>query len=189
MDKIVSAYVSVMLECKVIDEQQKEVMVYGLDLLFSSIVSLLSFIFLGLCLDKGMQTFWLLIVFIPLQSFGGGYHCQTHLRCWILMMVGYLVAMFVLVKLPIIVLWSGALAGGYSFLKIAPIENPKATFGKTFRRKMQKIVVGIYIVALSLAVISMVYRVEWNKTVLVAVILSAFSIVSAQIKFESEKRI
>lgn len=71
MDKIVNACIFVMLECKVIDEQQKEVMVYGLDLLFSSIASLLSFIFLGLYLDKGIQTFWLLIVFIPLQSFGG----------------------------------------------------------------------------------------------------------------------
>lgn len=182
MDRIIDSCVTAMLDYKVIDKRQQAVMVYGLDLLFSSIVSLVSLVLLGLFLNRGMQTLWLLMIFIPLQSFGGGYHCQTHFRCWLLMLVGYLLTMFVVVKVPLILLWSGAVLGAYSFLRLAPIENPKAAFGLKFRRKMRQSVICFYIAALILAAVMTVFKIEWNKIILIAIILSATSILSAEIK-------
>lgn len=182
MDKIVNLCITMMLEYKVIDEQQKDIMVYGLDLLFSSMVSLASFILLGFCLNREIETIWLLITFIPLQSFGGGYHCQTHFRCWLLMMAGYLTAMFVLVKIPAVILWGGSVLGGYSFLKLAPVENPKAMFGEIFGNRMRKIVVCIYFAALLSAGIVLGAGTEWHTVILSGVVLSAISIIGAKVK-------
>lgn len=182
MDIIVNSCVKMMLEYEVIDAQQKDVMVYGLDLLFSSIVSLASFVLLGFCLGRERETFWLLITFIPLQSFGGGYHCQTHFRCWLLMLVGYFAAMYIIIKIPAILLWGGAVLGAYSFMKLAPIENPNAMFGEFFRKKMRRIVMCLYWSSLLLARIIQGVEHKYYTVILVAVILSASSILGAYLK-------
>lgn len=171
-----------MLEYEVIDARQTDVMVYGLDLLFSSIVSLASFVLLGFCLGRERETFWLLITFIPLQSFGGGYHCQTHFRCWLLMLVGYFIAMYIIIKIPAILLWGGAMLGAYSFMKLAPIENPNALLGDVFRKKMRRIVVCIYWTTLLLAGIIQGVEQNYYAVILAAVILSASSILGAYTK-------
>ena len=153
MEKWINAFVATMLEYGVIEKPQKAIMTYGLDLLFSSVISLLSIIVCGVALNVEIQTLWLLAAFIPLQSFGGGYHCKTHLRCWLLMLVGYLISVFGLIQLPAPVLWGGALLAAYSFLKLTPVEHENAPFGKEFEKRMHEIVVGLYYIALVVAAV------------------------------------
>ena len=69
MDRLVNRSVAAMLKDQVISEEQKAVMIYGLDLLYSSIISLLSFVVLGFVLKRLVPTLVLLLFFIPLQSF------------------------------------------------------------------------------------------------------------------------
>ena len=182
MEKLINSCIGAMLDCKVIDEQQRAVMEYGLDLLFSSVVSLLSFALLGVIFDVEMQTFILLMTFIPLQSFGGGYHCQTHFRCWMLMMVTYLLAVFVLMKLPLVILWCGAVLGVYPFLKWAPIENPRAPFGEEFGKRMRSVVIIVYFIAMVFAALASPCGSECMRPILTGVIMSDVSILCAKVK-------
>ena len=182
MEKLINSCIGAMLEYKVIDEQQRTVMEYSLDLLFSSVVSLLSFALLGIIFDVEMQTFILLMTFIPLQSFGGGYHCQTHFKCWMLMMVTYILSIFVLMKLPLIVLWCGAVLGAYPFLKWAPIENPRAPFGEEFGKRMRSIVIAVYFIALLVAAVASWGGSECVEPILTGVIMSGVSILYAKVK-------
>ena len=182
MERLVNRSVTAMLEHQIVREEQQAVIIYGLDLLYSSIISLLSFVVLGSFLNRLLPTAVLLLFFIPLQSFGGGYHCQTHFRCWLLMMIGYLAAVFVLMNLPLYILWSMMLIGAYAILKFAPIENPAAPFGECFRKKMRRIMLVVFAAAVLLAGIFSVMREELASPILVAVILSEVSITSAKIK-------
>ena len=189
MERLVGWSVTVMLENQVIEEEQRDVIFYGLDLLYSSIISMLSFVFFGLLLKQITVTMILLLFFIPLQSFGGGYHCQTHFRCWLLMMIGYIFAIFVLLKLPIYILLIVALVGSPAALVFAPIENPEAPFGEDFRRKMRKIFMAVFFVALILVALLSVSHMMIAGPILVAVILSEVSITSAKIKqFYKERK-
>lgn len=181
MKKIVNAWVGMMLSYGVIDKKQRAVMIYGLDLLLSSIVSVASFLVLGVLLGTGLQTVCFWGIFIPLQSFGGGYHCQTHFRCWLLMLVCYLGALYVIVPLPISILWCGALLASYSFVKLAPIENVHAPFSEAFRRKMHVGVLGVYILALVLAGLCCNGSTEIAKVILTAVLFSGTSIWCAKV--------
>jgi len=182
MGKLVQLSVESMLKYEVIEEKQREVIVYGLDLLYSSAISIMSFLILGVLLKQLIPTIVLLLFFIPLQSFGGGYHCQTHLRCWLLMMAGYLVAVFGLMNLPSYVLWVGAVAAGCVILRFAPIENPAAPFGEDFRKKMRKIAISVLGVAFVAAGVLAVIGKEVAVPILVAVMLSGMSIMSAKAK-------
>lgn len=182
MEKVVQYCTDVMLKQDVIDKGQRERMLYGLDLLFSSILSLLSFTILGMMLGKGAETFWLLAVMIPMQSFGGGYHCQTHFRCWLLMVISMGVALYGLVQFPQWMLWCATLAASGAIFGLAPIEHPDAPFGEVFRQKMKRVVRGVYLMALIAAAASEYLRIGYPNIILAAVLLSGISITSAKIK-------
>ena len=127
-----------MINQKIIEEKQYAVIAYGLELLLSSVVNILSILFIGAIVNRAGEIILLLLVSIPLQSFGGGYHCNTHLRCWALTTGGYLIAVLGAVYLPVEVLLGAALISMYSFLKFSPVENIKAPFGDKFKNKMNK---------------------------------------------------
>ena len=92
MEKVVRLFVSKMIEQNVIEEQRRAVISYGLELFFSSVINILSILLISVLINREGGIILLLLVSVPLQSFGGGYHCNTHLRCWILTTGGYLAA-------------------------------------------------------------------------------------------------
>lgn len=182
MRQIVGRLVNMMVNKNVIEEKQRFVISYGLDLLLTSFISLFSIVFLGFLLNRTIQTLWLMVTFIPLQSFGGGYHCKTHFKCWLLMIIGYLVAIYILLLLPKEILWGGALLFASSFLKRAPVENSKAPLGKIFRKKMKIIVTCIYFVVMIAPIVIFLFGGRFLKEVSASVILSGFSILCASVK-------
>lgn len=103
MERLVYSCVSGMIKYGVIEKRHEAVIEYGLDLLFSSVLEMVTLLIMGTILHKGIYTICLLLTFIPLQSFGGDFHCQTHLRCFIMMIIGYLFSVYVLAELPVIV--------------------------------------------------------------------------------------
>ena len=182
MEKWINAFVAIMLEYRVIEKPQKAIMTYGLDLLFSSVISLLSIIVCGFVLDVEIQTLWLLAAFIPLQTFGRGYHCKTYLRCWLLMLVGYLISVFGLLRLPVPVLWGGAVLASYPFLKLTSVEHENASFGEAFGKRMHEIVVSLYYIALMVAAVGTWMKWGCAKPILAAVVMSGVSILCAKMR-------
>jgi len=144
MERVISYIINSMLAKGVIEEKQRAVTAYGLDLLLSTVISLTVLIVIGNMLGQGMQTICFLIPVILFQGFGGGYHCQTHLRCWALMVCSLVFALFVLQSLPAGILVLGAVFSGYPILAIAPVQNVRAPFSERFGRRMHRILVGIY---------------------------------------------
>lgn len=175
MEKIIEHIISTMLAKGVIEEKQKAVIAYGLDLLLSTVISMTVLVVIGNVLGQGMQTICFLIPLVLFQGFGGGYHCQTHLRCWALMICNLLFALLVLQKLPVELLVLGAAFSGYPILVIAPVQNPRAPFSEGFGRRMHRIVVWIYVGCWAVAGGFHIFMGD-ARAVLSAVILSGISI-------------
>lgn len=56
MERIINHIINVMLAKGVIDEKQRAVTAYGLDLLLSTVISLTALVVIGNMLGQGMQT-------------------------------------------------------------------------------------------------------------------------------------
>lgn len=76
MEKVVRLFVSKMIEQNVIEEQRRAVISYGLELFFSSVINILSILLISVLINREGGIILLLLVSVPLQSFGGGYHCK-----------------------------------------------------------------------------------------------------------------
>lgn len=67
----------------VINKEEREVYIYGTELMLSSIVGILALIIVSVCIGQCFQWLPFLVGFVPLRLLGGGYHAKNH-RCCIL---------------------------------------------------------------------------------------------------------
>lgn len=103
----------------VIPSDERDVYEYGFDITLYTLLSTLGLLAIGVILRQLVNTAVLIAIFYTCQSFGGGYHAPTHLRCFLSMCVG-LTAGLALLWLPVDELWF-ALAGGASIAALLVI--------------------------------------------------------------------
>lgn len=183
MNSVIDRLVGQMILLGAAPEEAADVLVYGLDLLFSSVLTTAALLLIGWMAGFGLSVLLLLAAFIPLQSFGGGYHCQTHLRCFLMTTCNMLAALLLSRLLPLPILLLTALVAALPLYRIAPVEHPNAPFGEAFGKRMAKIVRAAYLTELALALfLSLFGAGHAARPILAAVILSALSICAAYLK-------
>lgn len=74
-----------------IDEQERDLCEYGCELCLYTIISTTGLILLGMLWGDLPGTVTMIAVFYLLQSFGGGYHASSHIKCFSLMGVALII--------------------------------------------------------------------------------------------------
>lgn len=69
---------------KVIKDDDREIYQYGFEQVFSSLLNLATMLLLGIILGKIYQSLVLILSFMALRSYSGGYHANTPLHCYLL---------------------------------------------------------------------------------------------------------
>lgn len=124
-----------------VNEENREIYSYGLELIIMYLVNAGTLLLLGLIFRCFLQTLLLLFGFSLLQSFAGGYHAMTHLRCFLLMLVGWAVTMLLI---PLIATFSYlhcllAIFGLSVICLLAPVKHENYPMSTEKERKMRKI--------------------------------------------------
>lgn len=140
MEALINHVTKICLDHHVITEQDEDIFRYGLDLLVFSFGSIVLFLTIGLLLNRFLMVACFLLAFIPMQSFGGGYHANTHLRCFLTMLASLCIAIVIISHLAPIMLLIVSSVCTYPVFRYAPIEHKNAPFGNAFRTKMKKTV-------------------------------------------------
>ncbi len=94
--EIVVKRVMTFLERKVnIDEEEKEKIEYGLGALLYTVLSTVLLLLLGACSGSFFSTVIIIVIFYINQTVGGGYHAKTHIRCFITMVIGITISLYI----------------------------------------------------------------------------------------------
>lgn len=183
MNRLIRLLVGKMVLYGACTADDTDVISYGLDLFFSSALLIHVLLTAGCVAGHGVTAFLLLAATLPLQSFGGGYHCQTHLRCYLLTTLDMLAALTCSLLLSPKFLLACALASGFLIYKLAPVEHPNAPFGLAFRARMKKTVRLAYTVEMALSVLLLLCNAQsMARPILAAIAFSSLSILSAYAK-------
>lgn len=76
-------------------EPEKEpIYVYGLELIISTIICLISILLVSVLLSDAKSGILFVSIFVPLRLFTGGYHAATYSKCFIISNFSYLVILF-----------------------------------------------------------------------------------------------
>lgn len=86
-----------MEQYNIVDSEEREVYIYGTELLLSTITGVLVLIIVSACTGMYFHWFPYLSGFIPLRLLGGGYHAKSHKDCILTFTSTYLICI-VLIK-------------------------------------------------------------------------------------------
>ncbi|MBR1742838.1 MAG: accessory gene regulator B family protein, partial [Lachnospiraceae bacterium] len=70
-----------------IEDSESEYMMYAMSLLFEKIVSIISILLIGICMNSFVEIILFLIFFSSLRKYTGGYHLNSFLKCYICSMI------------------------------------------------------------------------------------------------------
>lgn len=125
---------------------EKEVYVYGIEIITSTMINLLSILILALMMGDVKTGVIFLLFFIPLRLFAGGYHADTYGKCFVIGNVSYIIlhGLYIVFSRYLVsgrFLLLGILCMYYIFLH-APVINenqPISMEKQKVNRKMVKI--------------------------------------------------
>ncbi|MCL2866300.1 MAG: accessory gene regulator B family protein [Clostridia bacterium] len=127
---------------------------YGLSLLLSFIMNTLTILLLGFVTGYIKTVGFILLFYIPLQSFGGGYHANTHLRCYIITLGVITLSVIVVHTLPPVWLLAVSIPGCIILFLLAPVEHANAPFNAQFAARMRKIVRSLTVLFLAASLVT-----------------------------------
>ena len=126
-------------ETGIIEKSDEDVYEYGLDLLLYTILNIAVILFSAAFIGKIAESIALLAVILPLQSFGGGYHAKTHLRCFLIMYIGWWAVILLLPLIKPAVAVAMSCAAVFVVYRLAPVPHVNVTMSDGQRAKMQKL--------------------------------------------------
>ena len=93
MQKIAARMAGYFVSHGYLTESQKQVAVYGLDLALYTALSTLGLALWGVVLGRPWEALLIIALFYLNQTFGGGYHARSHLRCFTMMFLVLLIGL------------------------------------------------------------------------------------------------
>lgn len=125
------------------DNNREEIYIYGLELIISTVLGLMSILLLSGLLSCLTSGFIFLSIFVPLRLFTGGYHASSYTKCFIISNISYLSVLLVRnitwKDIPIAA-WIGIFIGMSCYIiKYAPVINSAQPINER-KQKRSKII-------------------------------------------------
>lgn len=116
-----------LIQKKVIDEEVRDIYIYGSELLVSEILSTMLILVIGAFAGCICETILYLCIYTSIRVYAGGYHAATHRNCIIMFNFFYIEIIYIIKMLENAnmetVLLYGALASGVFIFVLAPVED------------------------------------------------------------------
>lgn len=180
---------------QVIDDENRELYSYGLELLLAECTSILCVFILGLISGHFIDSVLFLAAFIPLRTYAGGYHANTHFRCLVLLIIVIATAVAIKAFVPanylIIAFCSLSIPSLILVIVMAPVEHSNKSLSAGEKKRNKAISIVLFVI--EHIVIGFVY--VFSKDVLACVILflgmysAVLSMIAAYIAAYIESRV
>lgn len=170
-----SAFITdTLIEGKVIKTEERNLYLYCFGTLIEMTANLVSTLIIGALLGKFIAALLFMLVFIPMRSTAGGFHCETAGRCYLLSMAVYLTVILTCDYISAIPLYVCALICAIDFTVImifSPVVSPNKPFTEKEKIKNRRISI-----VLSLIYITVIFVLLSNKNVYAYVILESLTV-------------
>lgn len=165
----------------IIQEEDKEIYVYGLQLIISTIIGITLILVLGLILKKLFYSIIFLISFIPIRMYSGGYHANSYVKCNLTLISLYLVAMSAVIFTPSVYVIRisviMAIITIYIILKYAPVDNENKRLTENRKKGNKKITVFILFAFCLIGVVMYKINIQLFYTIIVTMFLVSILII------------
>lgn len=160
---------------EIINHEEKDIFVYGLHLIISSIIGIAIILTIGLSINRMIDTLVFLFVFISVRTYSGGYHASTYTKCNLTLISIYLIIIIATNIVPIKYLNAlshcTVITTILIVLKYAPIENKNKKL--TILQKKTNKRISLFLIYLDYSIALIFFRIgmQFSHTIILTLIL------------------
>lgn len=175
-----------LIKHKIVDIEQREVYIYGLEVILLNGGLLIAFLIISLLCGE-MINFWAyLIFFLPIRIFSGGYHAETSERCFVLSTITFGVSIAASKLIPLLYISNtGKIIGAVSvivILVLAPLINENNPLNQTQRRRNRIILCTLLFIDLVFYILSCNYAWTIASNELIFIVMDAVLLLTEKLK-------
>ena len=168
----------------IIEKSDEDIYEYGLGLLLCTILNIAIILSSAALVGKLPESLSLLAVILPLQSFGGGYHAKTHLRCFLIMYAGWWAVIFILPFITVATATIMTCAAVFVVYMLAPVPHENVKMSAKQIQKMRKLARLSVVIGAAVSVILLLYVSEHiGKALSTGLGVVALSMIVAHVKY------
>ena len=162
---------------KTIDEDHKDIYIYGFEIFISNTINFCLIMGLGLALREIAHSVLFYVVFVVTRSFSGGYHAGTYLKCNILFAVIYMTTLLLsklmnpFMSLVYILVFLAIYIG--CILEYAPIDSEHKKLNKEDKKRFKKTCIIISLVWTGIIIILYLTAKEYATTLTLTLVMIA----------------
>lgn len=140
LNKIIHSSTDFLINCHVIEEDDRDVYEYGFESLYHNIVDIISIVAIALWFHMVLQVIVYHVAFVCLRSSAGGYHSKTHLRCFFMSTAILLISLLGISKISssIFCVFIALLSLVLIWLR-SPVEHENSPLSAEKRRRLKRI--------------------------------------------------
>ena len=186
MDKLSKRAIAQLCASGAIQEDDREVYEYSLNILLISVLHTLTILLIGLALGMFLESVVLFASFFLIRKFAGGFHAPKHWQCYLFTIVSIsgalLLARLLLTQNDIFFYALLGVQGSIIFL-LAPAEHPNKPLSEKEKKVYRFVAWGLCfaLAALSVVMLHWVSR-STGLALSMGLVLCAFSLVVAKAK-------
>ncbi len=123
----------------VIEQSEEETYDYCFEILLSTLMNLFSIIIIAVCTQTYLSSFLFIVIFMIMRSLSGGYHADTHFRCFLILLFVYFGLILSIKFLPN-VFFISLIFNVFSLILypiLAPVEHYNNPMDKIKKRKLK----------------------------------------------------
>ncbi len=194
MKKLSDSLSGALVQSGVIASDREMQCKYGLELMLSSLGEILFVIILSAFCGNFVQTLVFFAGFIPLRVYAGGYHADTRLRCFLILLVIYAIFTVLLHILPTqiyqYIIYGAAVLSVIIVCAMAPLAHSRKNMNEKEIKTFRKIAIAICLIEAILVVSgSVIFK---NNIYILSFVFGqiavTFSMVAADIKNKIKER-
>lgn len=139
----------IFLKNNIIEEEDKEIYQYGLEIFTSTFIGMLIVLTIGIFTHQIFETTIFYIVFATIRVYAGGYHASTYFRCKLFFTLNFILILSLSVffsrfEVSLIIILPLNIWGFYTIEKYAPMENKNKSLTNADKKKYKKLSIWLY---------------------------------------------
>ena len=175
-----------LIKNKIVDIQQRDIYVYGLEVILLNGSLLIVFLIASLLCGEMINFLAYFLFFLPLRLFSGGYHAEKSESCFVLSTIMYGLSIAITVFFPLLYQnWKWIIAGVISvvvILVLSPMVNENNPLTKAQRKRNRIIVCVLLAVDLVVFILSCNFNWRIASNELVFISMNALLLILGKLK-------
>lgn len=192
LTRIAQGLSSFFISRKIIKEEERLVYDYSFEIFLSTIFNFLAVAVLAFVSRTIIPTIWFLVGFIAVRSTAGGFHAETHIGCFLIMLFSYVTYLLLILMLSnsalsiITVLF--CISSWMLIFILSPVEDYNKPFSKEEHKKF-KIVSNTTVVIASIVAFLFIFleKEKWGFSIAAGICVVSLSLIAGTVKNKLRK--